>query len=481
VRQASLVRTSSFRLTLLYAGLFGASVLVLFGLIYWTTEVYLGRQLDDVVETDLATLEDVFREGGSPALVETIGDRLKLPSNRAAYYLLLSSDGRAAAGNLPVLSPETSWRDLTTDVAEGRKSKKHRLRGKGTVLADGSYLFAGQDTLQLDELRELIARAFGWATGVTLALALAGGAVMSASLLRRVEAINEITEHIVAGDLARRLPTRGTDDEFDRLAVNLNTMLERMERLMEGLRQVSNDIAHDLRTPLTRLRQNLEAARRHAHDIGGLEAAMDRAIAETDGILGTFGALLRIAQIEAGTRRAGFAEVNLSSVVATVIEVYGPAAEEKNQELTADVGENVTIVGDQELLTQMIANLVENAIRHSPIGARIDVGLTTEASTVRFVVADDGPGIPVEAHEKVFQRLFRLETSRTTPGSGLGLSLVAAVVDLHDMTVRLFDNDPGLRVVVEMPHDALERRLTGVMLRRSASSLQNRMIAASSQ
>jgi signal transduction histidine kinase len=450
VRAANLLHTTSFRLTLFYAGLFAASVLVLFGVIYGMTAVYLGSQLDSIVDTELATLEDRFRDAGSVGLAGSIRERIGFPSNRFAYYLLQDSAGRRLAGNLPPLPPETGWHDLWTVSDSGGDQRRH-VRGQGAILGDGTYLFVAQDYEQLDEFRELIASAFSVSAGITLALALVGGAIMSRALLRRVEAVNTTSELIMAGDLGRRIPVRGTGDEFDRLASNLNAMLERIERLMEGLRQVSNDIAHDLRTPLTRLRQNLDAARRHSRSAPSLEAAMDRAVEETDAILAIFGALLRIAQIEAGTRRAGFTRVDLSAVLETVLEVYGPAAEEKSQTLLGDARAGTAIVGDRELLTQMVANLVENAIRHASEGGRIEASLAVAEDRVQLVVADDGPGIPEAAREKVFQRFYRLEQARTTPGSGLGLSLVAAVADLHGMTVRLLDNHPGLRVVVEMP------------------------------
>jgi signal transduction histidine kinase len=214
------------------------------------------------------------------------------------------------------------------------------------------------------------------------------------------------------------------------------------------MKQISNDIAHDLRTPLTRLRNTLETARRHATDFAGYETAIERAIADTDAILETFGALLRIAQIEAGARRASFAELDLSAVVETVLEVYVPAAEEKQQILSIDIAPGTRSSGDRELLMQLVANLCENAIRHSPRQTRIEVGLHATKDGSELVIADRGPGIPIEARGKVFQRFYRLESSRTTPGSGLGLSLVAAIAELHEIGIRLEDNEPGLRVVV---------------------------------
>lgn len=450
VRPNSLFRTSSFRLTLLYAGVFGGSVVVLLGFIYWATAGYLGRQLEDVVETELATLADVETDSGRAALVDAIAERLKLRSNRSAYYQARTSDGVTIAGNISpdrmAAFTDTGWHQLSLTGTSGGEPR--RVRGKAVFLPDGTYLFVGQDSRMLDEVHELIGHAFLLGGVMMLALAVGGGAALSRSILRPIDAINITSEHIVSGDLRRRIPRSGSGDEFDRLAANLNAMLDRIERLMGGMKQISNDIAHDLRTPLTRLRNTLETARRHATDFAGYETAIERAIADTDAILETFGALLRIARIEAGARRASFAELDLSAVVEAVLEVYVPAAEEKQQVLSIDITPGTRSSGDRELLMQLVANLCENAIRHSPQQTRIEVGLHATKDGSELVIADRGPGIPIEAREKVFQRFYRLESSRTTPGSGLGLSLVAAIAELHEIGIRLEDNEPGLRVVV---------------------------------
>jgi signal transduction histidine kinase len=456
VRPSSLLRSSSFRLTLLYAGVFGGSVLVLLGFIYWATVGYLSHQLENGIETELATLADVATEGGSAALAEAIDDRLKLRSNRSAYYQARTPDGASIAGNIPpdrnASFADTAWHEFSVTDAAGRV---RRVRGKAAILPDRTFLFVGQDTMQLEEVRELIGRAFLLGGAMMLVLAVGGGALSSRSILRRIDAINVTSEHIVSGDLRRRIPPSGGGDEFDRLAANLNAMLDRIERLMGAMKQISNDIAHDLRTPLTRLRNALENAQRHTADPAGYEAAIVRAIADTDAILETFGALLRIAQIEAGARRASFADVDLSAVVEAVLEVYAPAAEEKQQNLAADIAPGLRTNGDRELLMQLIANVCENAIRHSPPGTRIEVSLRASRraneSVAEVVIADHGPGIPVEERDKVFQRFYRLESSRTTPGSGLGLSLVAAIAEMHQIGIHLEDNEPGLRVVLKLP------------------------------
>jgi signal transduction histidine kinase len=228
-------------------------------------------------------------------------------------------------------------------------------------------------------------------------------------------------------------------------------MLDRIQMLMDGLRQVSNDIAHDLRTPLTRLRQRLELARAKATTVADYQAAVDQALAETDEILDTFGALLRIAQIEAGTRRSAFTEVDLSGVLQTIVETYAAVAEDHQHGLASRIAEGVTVQGDRQLLTQMIANLVENALRHTPTGTRIEIELAEPSSAPVCVIRDNGPGIPEPERQKVFRRFYRLDSSRATPGSGLGLSLVAAVAELHRIAIEVGDNRPGLQVTLRFP------------------------------
>jgi signal transduction histidine kinase len=228
-------------------------------------------------------------------------------------------------------------------------------------------------------------------------------------------------------------------------------MLDRIQNLMQGLQQISSDIAHDLRTPLTRLRQRLELAHRRQASVEGLRAALEASIRDADGILETFGALLRIAQIEAGTRKAGFTQVDLSALLEELVEAYQPVADEKGQSLTPAIGAGLHVAGDRELLAQLFANLIENAVRHAPAGAALTVQAEAVERAVRAVVSDNGPGIPAGLREKVFQRFYRLETSRTTPGSGLGLSLAGAIASLHGSELSLEDNAPGLRCVLHLP------------------------------
>ncbi|HYK17657.1 MAG TPA: HAMP domain-containing sensor histidine kinase, partial [Bryobacteraceae bacterium] len=275
------------------------------------------------------------------------------------------------------------------------------------------------DALPRREMRKLILRLFEWSSAITLVLAFVGGALMSGSLLRRIETISRTARDIMAGDFSRRIPARGTGDEFDHLVASLNAMLERNEAAMESVRQVSHDIAHDLRTPLTRLRQRLDLAQRRARSVEEWRQAADGCISNVDAILETFGGLLRIAQIESGMPAHRFTKVDLSELLRTVVEVYQPMAEEKDQRFTADVASDLTVWGDRELLTQMIANIIENAMKHSPMGASIGLVATGPPGAMVVVVSDSGPGIPAEERARVFQRFYRLERSRSTPGSGL--------------------------------------------------------------
>jgi signal transduction histidine kinase len=447
-----LLRTSSFRLTLLYAGLFGASVLILFAVIYWATGLYMTNSLDAAVDSDLTELQGDFHSGGSAALTARIEGRVRQMPDGPMYYLLQARGGKVLAGNLPAFHGGRGWFDLMVPGSDPRDGTRTlALRAHGLVLPGGDYLMVGVDAFPREEMHELILRAFGWGALITLVLAFGGGALISGGLLRRIETISRAARDIMDGDFTRRIPDRGTDDEFDRLVSSLNAMLDRMERSMESVRQVSNDIAHDLRTPLTRLRQRLERAQHRARSLAAWQDAAAGSIAEMDAILETFGALLRIAQIESGLARRHFARVDLSELLHTLAEVYQPMADDRDQRFTAEIAAGLAVWGDRELLAQMLANVIENAMKHSPPGAAIGLCATASPSAVEVVVADSGPGIPAAERDRVFRRFYRLESSRSTPGSGLGLSLVAAIAALHQVGIELMDNDPGLRVRLHFP------------------------------
>jgi signal transduction histidine kinase len=319
-------------------------------------------------------------------------------------------------------------------------------------LGGGVLLAVGGDLRQVDELEKAIATAFLWTIGLAGMLGIVGGVLLSRAFLRRVDAISRTAEAIIDGDLTRRVPTRGTGDDLDRLAGTLNHMLDRIGILMESLRQVSSDVAHDLRTPLTRLYQRLEGARAHAQSMAEYESAIDAATGEAQRLLDIFSALLRIAQVEGSSSRAGIGDVDLTAVAETVADAYRPDAEEAGHALTAAISQGVVVSGDQELLTQALANLVENALRHTPPGTRIDVRLEGNSETgARLSVEDDGPGVAAADLPHLTDRFYRGESSRTTPGNGLGLSLVSAVAELHRATLDLNAMKPGLRVTLSFP------------------------------
>ncbi|WP_347261339.1 HAMP domain-containing sensor histidine kinase [Rudaea sp.] len=440
-----LFRTSSFRLTLLYVLFTGASFLVLFAVIFWSTTSFMQHQIDITVAAEIKEVRTAAGDGSSESLRRAIESSTKQAGG--FYYLLQDRAGNVRAGDLPPLDPISGIREWLEPNRLPHYPDTD-IRGRGEATDDGGYLFVGTNSHEVHELRESVAQSFLWGLGAAMLLVLVGGALMSASVLRRIEAVSQTSRDIVAGDLQRRIPLNGSGDEFDHLADSLNAMLDCIGVLMEGLRQVSTDIAHDLRTPLTRLRQRLELAQQRPPDSAALHATIAATLTDIDAILQTFGALLRIAQIESGARKASFRTVDLSELLHTVAEIYQPAIEEKSQSLHADIAAGLSVHGDRELLTQLFANLVENASRHCNEGASIELAARRTSAGVEVLVADNGPGIPADMRDKVLQRFVRLDASRTTPGNGLGLALAHAVAALHDAELELGDNAPGLRIDV---------------------------------
>lgn len=457
MRLPRFILTASFRLALLYSLLFIGSVVILGAVVFWSTESALRSHLDQRILAESNALQSAFASGGRAKLLETI--HAKTAGVAPLDYLVLDGSGQKLAGDLPDPHGHVGWVDVIPGLAPGAEiDEAHEemleaatAREFVSLLADGTVLVVGDDDVgRIDEALEAIFGAFGWAIGVTVVLAIAGSALITSGFLARVDAITRTAEAIIGGDLRRRVPLRGSNDDLDRLSATLNRMLDRIGDLMESLRQVSNDIAHDLRTPLSRVRQHLEQTRMTDVSPAALNSAIDKTISDVDDILETFSALLRIAQIEAGTRRAAFRHFELGQVAQTIVEAFAPTAEEKGQKLSLRrPSDPVTIKGDRDLLAQMIANLVENAIGHCPSGTVIDVAVDlARDGNPEIVVTDSGPGIAVEEREKVLRRFYRLEQSRTSEGHGLGLSLVAAIAGLHDAQIELSDATPGLRVRV---------------------------------
>jgi len=459
VRRPSLLKSVTFRLALVYAGVFGASALLLLGFVYWSTAAYLSREADAAIEAEVAVLAERYRAAGLSGLTASMLERITRRPAGSSVYLLADERLHPLVGNLSEWPAGTAspkgWVSFRLEEAGWPPGQVHLARARVFRLTGGYHLLVGRDLHELTHIQGLIVRTLLWGLAITAALTLAGGALMSRSTARRVEAVNETAREIMAGDLSRRVPVGGAGDEFDELAGNLNRMLDRIETLMEEVRRVSDNIAHDLRTPLARLRSRLELLRIDA-GAGRVDAeAVEQAVADADGLLATFNALLRIARVESIRRREGFAEVSLADLARDVAELYEPLAEEKGLRLEVAVSSDARVQGDQDLLFQAIANLVDNAVKHTATGGV--VRLEVEDRTPAVTVADSGPGIPATEREKVFQRFYRLDQSRSTPGNGLGLSLVDAVARLHRIQVQLEDNSPGLRVRLVFPETSPAR------------------------
>jgi len=402
------------------------------------------HQIDDTVSTELNEVLTDSQAPDSGGLQPVVKGMARHPSG--FYYLLEDSKGAVLAGNLP-------WTTPVIGVREWAGSAKHAehpysgIRGRGLNVGS-NYLFVGWNTHQLNEMEEFVADSFIGGLFVSVVVALAGGLVMSGRLMRKIESVSETSRNIIKGDFKQRVRIRDRGDELDHLALSINTMLDRIENLMDDLRQVTTDIAHDLRTPLTRLRNRLELSQRTSAEPTELRETIAAARREIDGILEIFGALLRIAQVESGARKSAFALVDMTDIINTVLELYRPSIEEKHQHVQEAIDRGLTIVGDKELLTQLFANLLENATLHSPPGATVTVTARRVSESIEVSISDNGPGIPESMRTKVLGRFVRLERSRTTPGSGLGLSLASAIAQLHDADMVLKGNDPGLTVRV---------------------------------
>lgn len=448
---ARILRSASFRLALFYAVLFMASAGALFATVYVTASAAMQNDMAAVLRSEAYQLLDIHRRSGLAGLAEQIARRMNFRTRGPIFYLLQAPNGRVVVGNLPGMPPVNGVIDFVPQSdapapdADGDRAK---LTGFGLTLPDGSFLLVAQDAARLTDMQHAIVRAFAWTSGLTLLLAIAGGAFLGNSFLRRIDTITRTSRAIMEGDLSARIPARGTQDEIDQLIDNLNAMLGRIQQLMDGLRQVSSDIAHDLRTPLGRLRQHLEDARERARTTADYDAATDAAIAEADALLETFSALLRIAQVEAGAQKSAFTEVDLSALARSVGEAYQPAAEDSGHRLDMRIEDGVRMTGDRQLLAQMLSNLVENALRHTQASSTVSLALRHKGTSFEIEVADNGPGIPEAERGRVFDRFYRLDRSRTTSGSGLGLALVKAIAGLHGLTIELTDRKPGLGVKI---------------------------------
>lgn len=433
----SIADTISFKLSALYLGLFLVSFLAIGVSVYLLTYHTLEQQLKGSVETEAIRLKTEYDSGGITELKNEIDEVDGWKSHTLLEYGVIDQDGKLIAGNLNNFQLSAGWQTLMRTPAVNKPEKKGKefLYIRGMALPNNVWLGVGHDGEIIQKAGEAIIQAFIGGFVLVIFLGSVGGFYISRAFLNKIQRITTSTEAIIAGDLKHRLPVSKNWDELDKLASVLNLMLDKIGALIENVQQVSNDIAHDLRTPISHLKFRLEDALTGGLSVNQYKERIAFAIEEVDTILSTFTAILRISQIESGSRRSGFKTANLSQIVTSVIDALHPVAEEQGKTIHADIDQDVTLTGDKELLTQLAFNLLENAITHTPENTQIRVSLRSSGTKTEFIVADNGPGIAEECRLRVFQRFYRLEQSRATPGNGLGLSIVAAI-SLRKSTAR---------------------------------------------
>ena len=455
-----LLRTTAFQLTLgflLVFILFAASLLGYFAL---NTRRLITEQITATVDTEIAGLREQYNLGGIRRLVVVVDLRSRRPGS--SLYLVTTATGEGLAGNVGSLEPgvldHPGWLETNYRRLEAPEGNDHHALVQIVQLPGGFRLLVGRDLEERERIFGIIANAAQWSLALVIVLGLAGGFFVSRRVLNRVEAMTETAQTIMAGDLAGRLPVAGTGDELDRLADRLNAMLERIEALMRGLKEVSDNIAHDLKTPLTRLRNRCEQALRNASGEASYRAVLESTIAESDELIRTFDALLMIARAESGQARDNMTEFDASEIARDVGELYEPVADEKGIALKIDAPATAPVRGNRELVSQALANLIDNAIKYAGsngkvngVPAEIVVKAGNDGERITLSVADRGPGIPDADRGRVVERFVRLEQSRSEPGSGLGLSLASAVARLHGGELKLEDNHPGLRTTIALP------------------------------
>jgi signal transduction histidine kinase len=455
-----LLRTTAFKLTLVYLGvfiLFAASLLAYFAL---NTRRLITEQITATVNGEVNGLSQQYGQGGLRRLVIVVDVRSRRPGS--SLYLVTTPSGEGLAGNVGSLEPgvldRPGWLETNYHRLESPEGTEHRALVRVVQLPGGFHLLVGRDLEERERLFGIIVNAGQWSLALVIVLGLLGGFFVSRRVLSRIDAMTGTAHTIMAGDLSGRLPVAGTGDELDRLADNVNAMLDRIEALMRGLKEVSDNIAHDLKTPLTRLRNRCEQALRAATGEASYRAALESTIAESDDLIRTFDALLMIARAESGQARDNMIEFDASEIARDVGDLYEPVADEKGIALKIDASIAAPVRGNRELVSQALANLIDNAIKYAGPGGKVNgvpaeivVRAGNDGERITLSVADRGPGIPDADRGRVVERFVRLEQSRSEPGSGLGLSLASAVARLHGGELKLEDNHPGLRTTIALP------------------------------
>lgn len=473
-------RTTVFRLALTYAGLYALITAIVLVSVYGFARAYIDTQIDADIKTESDALVALRGDHGFAALEEAVAQRSSprgryfssVPESGTHYYLLLDATGRWRAGKLPAwpagaAQPET-WLTYTISAqAADRAGMKRpadfgatqplRVRGLARRLSDGSRLLIVETLDEASELSNYILISLLAAIGLILIFGFAGGVWMGRHVVARLESVRSAAADIMAGELSRRIPVAPRDDEFSELATTLNAMLTRIEALMNSLRQVTDNVAHDLRSPLNRLRSRLDVTLRQAREASEYRAAMEQAIADADDLLRTFNAMLQLAELESGTTRGRMENIAFDAVCIDVISIYEPLAESRRIALTSRLSP-LTVRGNRTLLAQAVGNLLDNALKYTPGNGKVHVEMTSTGDRVSLMVADSGPGIPAADRERVLDRFVRLDDSRSLPGNGLGLSLVRAIVQMHGGRIELADNRPGLVARIELRRKNLHPR-----------------------
>lgn len=449
-RHGVFYRTSTFRLLLLYISLFGLSMMAVLLFVYWTTAQNLVRLNDDAIEVEMSELADQFKDGGVNQLKELLLDRMSVNRVNNAVYLLTDQAFRPLVGNVPAwplaATLDDRWLSFTLPKKNARgEMGQQAARALALSLPDGSVLMVGRDLRDQEHFKLTIWHAVVWAGLLTIALGIGGGYVMSRMMLRRLDLMTRGAERIMRGGVGLRMPVLGSDDEFDRLAHTLNAMLAEIERLIQTIRNVTTNLAHDLRSPLTRIKSKLELSLQAGRN---QKDAIGFAIHECDQLLKTFSALLSIAEAEAGTAKASMGPVDLSFLAQDVVELYEPIAEDKGLNLWLEATPGLTVTGHRQLLFQALLNLVDNAIKYTDVG-EVMVTVAQEEGATILRVTDTGPGIEEADRSRVLQQFVRLDTARTSQGNGLGLSLVSAIIKLHGADMQLNHHQPqGLAITL---------------------------------
>ena len=466
---ARIVKTLTFRLALVYVGLFSLSVIFLFAFIYTFEMNHLQQQIADSIRMQYSYLNDEYKQSGSSGVEIRIRELIADDSEGNEIYLLVNSKYEKLAGNLsqwPATSvkegsfeKEGSW--LRFHI-EGTRTNPPNLSNNRAVevraimipLSKWRYLLVGQSLQSNERIEQTIVQTFWASLILTLFMAFIGAIIMTRSVMKRINVINRSAYTIIHGNLSVRIPFTQGGDEFDELSSNLNEMLDKIESLLMSLGQFANNIAHDLRSPLNRIINRLDAALRTIDDTNPARKIVEKNIHDMQELVGTFNSILKISELEANTEFRSFQPCDLHSIITNLIELYEPYAAEKDIAITSEVADPLVIFGEKNLLTQAFANLLDNAMKFVHKGGHITVSSTIAENSVTIIIADDGPGIPAEYRHKVFEKFFRLEQSRNTKGNGLGLSLVAAIARIHSISITLEDNGPGLRVELSFPQIA---------------------------